>query len=444
MQDERRILTGWGRTSHARTRAVSPASEAEVAGALAAPAGRLIAFGGGRSYGDAALNDGGDTLLTGALNRILSVDEASGVLVCEPGVTFRELIDRFLDRGWVAPVSPGTAFATIGGAVANDVHGKNHDRAGSFGDHVLWLDLLAPDGRLLRLSSRENVELFRATIGGIGLTGVILKIAFAMKRVSSSFVTVREARAGNLDALMAALRAARAQSTYTVAWIDATATGRSLGRGILEAAEHAEAGFPARPARRALRLPVDFPDFALNPLSIGLFNQLYYRRVPAAGRARTLPFDAFLYPLDALLDWNRMYGRRGFYQFQCVIPEAEADRGIRALLETIAASRSASFLAVLKTLGSAGRGFLSFPFPGFTLALDFPARAKTPELMARLERLTLDHGGRVYLAKDACLSSEGFRRMYPQLPHYEAVLHEIDPMGRLRSDMARRLRIGDA
>ncbi|MCW4116808.1 FAD-binding oxidoreductase [Aurantimonas sp. MSK8Z-1] len=444
MQGEERMLTGWGRTTIAHTRAAAPASDMEAAALLGGAAGPMIAFGGGRSYGDAALNDGGDTLLTGALNRILSFDEASGEIVCEPGVTFRELIDRFLDRGWIVPVSPGTAFATIGGAVANDVHGKNHDRAGSFGDHVLWLDLLAPDGRLLRLSPRENVELWRATIGGIGLTGVILRVAFAMKRVRSSLVTVREARAGDLDALMAALRAARAQSTYTVAWIDATATGRSVGRGILEAAEHAEAGFTARPARRALRLPVDFPGFALNPLSIGLFNQLYYRRVPAAGRARTLSFDAFLYPLDALLDWNRMYGRRGFYQFQCVIPEAEADRGIRALLETIAASRSASFLAVLKTLGSSGRGFLSFPFPGFTLALDFPARGKTPELMARLERLTLDHGGRVYLAKDACLSSEGFRRMYPQLPHYEAVLHEIDPMGRLRSDMARRLRIGDA
>jgi decaprenylphospho-beta-D-ribofuranose 2-oxidase len=362
--------------------------------------------------------------------------------VAEPGVTFADLLKTFLPRGFLVPVTPGTAFATLGGAVANDVHGKNHDRAGGFGDHVQWLDLLLPSGEELRVTPDERPDLFAATIGGIGLTGIILAVALRLQRVPSPAVTVAERRIGDLDGFLAAFAEHRATATYSVGWIDALARGRSLGRGILELAEPAQDAGAAAPAKvRTRRVPIDLPGFVLNPASVAVFNEVYYRRVPAAGRERLLPYEKFLYPLDAIQDWNRIYGRRGFYQFQCVLPDDAAPSGLRVLLEAISAARGASFLAVLKTLGGEGRGHLSFPLRGHTLALDFPRGAGTDELMRRLERLTLDHGGRIYLAKDACLSATGFAAMYPKLDAFRAVLREVDPQGRMTSGMARRLNI---
>ncbi|HYE00239.1 MAG TPA: FAD-binding oxidoreductase [Alphaproteobacteria bacterium] len=440
-------LAGWGRALRAETRALRPERLAEAARAVAAaePGPGLIAYGAGRSYGDIALNSGGTTLLTGRLDRLVDFSPEDGLVVCEPGVSYRDLLRIFLPRGFLAPASPGTAFATVGGAIANDVHGKNHDSAGSFGDHVAWLDLAIPDGRVLRVSPQEDAELFAATIGGAGLTGVILRAAIRMARVPSARVAVRERRMPDIGAFMAALQEARGRSTYSVGWIDALSGGTALGRGVLQTAEYAEGGLEAPPPGRTLRLPADLPGFVLNRHSIGLFNRLYHRRVPEAGRERIVPLETFLYPLDAILDWNRMYGRSGFHQFQCVIPDAAAERGIPALLEAIAREGSASFLAVLKTLGGEGRGHLSFPMRGFTLALDFPLRAGTAALMARLEAITLDHGGRIYLAKDACLTAEGFRRMYPRLDAFRAVLDRIDPQRRMRSDLSRRLNIhGDS
>lgn len=437
---KRMTLTGWGRSSRAVVDAGRPERVGEARQLLAAvgPEG-IIAHGAGRSYGDVALNDGGRVLLTRRLDRILAFDPATGELVAEPGVTFADLLRIFLPRRFLVPVTPGTAFATLGGAVANDVHGKNHDRAGSFGDHVLWLDLLLPSGEIVRVSPQERPELFAATIGGLGLTGVVLAVALRLFRVPSPAVTVQERRVGDLDEFLAVLAEQRAQATYSVGWIDALARGRRLGRGVLELAEPAPEGTTSPPPKAPRRVPVDFPGAALNPLSVRAFNEVYYRRVPAAGRQRRLPYGRFLYPLDALLDWNRIYGRRGFYQFQCVLPDAEASMGLRSLLEAVSAARGASFLAVLKTLGGEGRGYLSFPKRGYTLALDFPRRPGVEELMGRLERLTLDHGGRIYLAKDACLSASGFAAMYPKLADFRDVLREIDPQRRLVSDMARRL-----
>lgn len=440
-----RRLTGWGRTAFAATSTRTVGAEDEVASLLSCKGAErgLIAFGAGRSYGDVALNDGGETLLSTGLDHMHPLG-ADGLLVCGPGVTFRQVIDAHLHEGWAMPVSPGTAFATVGGAIANDVHGKNHDRAGSFGDHVEWIRLVLPDGRTVVTSPEADGELFQATIGGLGLTGIIVEAAIRLKRVASSDVVVRESRAGDISALMAGLRQGREHATYTVAWIDAVAKGRNLGRGILQAAETAPSGFPKPGRPKARRLPIDLPSIALNPLSIGLFNELYFRRVPAAGREQRMPLTRFLYPLDALLDWNRMYGRRGFYQFQCVIPEEASDAGIPKLLEAIADDGSGSFLSVLKTLGGEGRGLLSFPMCGFTLALDFPARRGTFDLMRRLERLTLDHGGRIYLAKDACLTADSFRRMYPAHERFRNVLDVIDPAGRMASDLSRRLELRGA
>lgn len=434
-------LSGWGQLSRAPVLACAPANPDEAKEALgAADARGIIAFGGGRSYGDAALNSGGRALLTSGLGQIHDFDPESGALVCGPGVSYHQLLREFLPRGYLFPVSPGTGFVTIGGAVANDVHGKNHDRVGSFGDHVRWIDLMLPGGDVVRVSPEERPELFAATVGGVGLTGIMLAVCFTMRRVPSNAVVLREERIADLEGFLEAFERARESASYSVGWIDALARGASLGRGILETAEPAPAGIGAPPPRR-LKVPWNLPGVALNSWSIGAFNQLYYRRVPAAGRERRVHLERFLYPLDSLLEWYRIYGRRGFYQFQCVLPDAGGRAGSRALLEAISDARSASFLAVFKTLGGEGRGYLSFPMRGYTLALDFPRRPGAKELMARLERITLDHGGRVYLAKDACLSAAGFAAMYPRLDAFRAVLEEIDPEGRMSSDMARRLGI---
>ena len=437
-------LAGWGRTAHARVLGCAPRDAAQATAALAdANGATILPHGGGRSYGDVALNGAGRALLTGGLNRIVEFDATTGAVVCEAGVTFRDLLEKYLPRRYLVPVSPGTAFATIGGAVANDVHGKNHEAAGSFGDHVLWLDLALPSGEVRRVCPRSDPALFAATIGGIGLTGLILRVCFRLQAVPSGSVDVAERRIADLDAFMAAFAGCRATSTFSVGWIDAMARGRHLGRGILETAEFA--AVDAAPFRRARQrnVPFDFPSGVLNPLSIRLFNELYYRRVPAAGRRRTVPIGEFLYPLDALGHWNRIYGRRGFYQFQCVIPDDSASAGIAALLEAISRARRGSFLAVLKTLGQGGRGHLSFPERGYTLALDFPSAGPVPALLGALEQITLKHGGRVYLAKDALLAAESFRAMYPRLGEFRDVLARVDPGRRLASDMARRLRIRD-
>ncbi len=436
-------LTGWGRTSGGGMTACRPEriSEARMRVREATPGAGLIAHGAGRAYGDAALNTQGRVMLTRRLDRLLDFDAETGLLEAEPGVTFADLLSVFLPRGWLAPASPGTAFATLGGAVANDIHGKNHDRMGSFGDHLAWIDLLLSSGEVVRIGETERPELFRATIGGLGLTGVIVGLGLKLMRVPSPAVRVRERRCGDLDAFLGALGEARDRASYSVGWIDGLAKGSQLGRGLLEEAEPApDAIVEARPERRR-RVPVDAPGIALSPLTVGLFNAAYYRRVPARGRERILPYGRFLYPLDAIGDWNRIYGRRGFYQFQCVLPDASAPQGLRRLLEEISAAGRASFLAVLKTLGGEGRGYLSFPMRGFTLALDFPRRPGVEALLTNLERLTLDHGGRVYLAKDAVLSPAGFRAMYPRLAEFQAVLDAVDSDRRLNSDMARRLRI---
>lgn len=431
-------LSGWGRTRRAAMAAWRPERVSELDATLGAVSGTAIARGAGRSYGDAAVLDGGDAILTTRLDRLLSFDAQSGEVVCEPGVTFRDLVDAFVPRGFMPPASPGTAFATVGGAVAADVHGKNHDRHGSFGDAVRWIDLLTADGRTRRISAADDPALFAATIGGMGLTGIVRRIAFTMLPGASPMVRVRERAVRDLDEHLAGLVEARARSTFSVGWVDALATGSRLGSGILETAEFAPEE-RVRPAPRPHAVPLDLPGFVLNGLTVRAFNSLYGARVTTMGRDVSRRFDVFLYPLDAIHDWNRIYGKPGFYQFQCVVPDAEAPRAIRAMLEQTARSRRASFLAVLKTLGRAGRGLLSFPMPGVTLALDFPRRSGIEDLIGSLNRLAADHGGRVYLAKDSLLSRDVFDAMYPRAGEFRDVVAGVDPEGRFGSDLARRL-----
>lgn len=434
-------LSGWGRVLRATSPAARPERVADLERALADTGNdSLLAYGAGRSYGDAALNSTGRSIIMRRLDRFLDFDPASGRLVAEAGATFADVVAAFLPRGFMAPVAPGTGFATLGGGVANDVHGKNHHQAGSLGQHVEWLDLRLPSGELRRVEPQRDVGLFKATIGGVGLTGIVERLCLRLKAVPSNAVQVRTRRIRNLGEFLEAFAEERDRAEYVVGWIDALARGPDLGRGVLEAASPSADGVP-RMQRKARRVPMDVPGFALNPLSVRAFNSVYYARVPSQGREHRQSYERFLFPLDAVRDWNRIYGKRGFHQFQCVVPFEAGRSALVAMLELTSRSGQGSFLAVLKALGPAGTGYLSFPQPGYTLALDFPNARKTTELIGRLQQIACDHGGRVYLAKDSSLRPETLRLMYPELAKFQEVLAEIDPHGRLQSDLARRLRL---
>jgi len=431
-------LSGWGRIAPANCELWQPSSQPDVIDAIASVGDHgVIGRGCGRSYGDVSINSGGRVIDMTALNTIERYDAGTGIIVCEAGVTMRQLVTNYLPDGIVPPICPGTGYVTVAGAVAHDVHGKNHDKHGSFGDHVQWIDLLLPGGEVRRISMEQHPELFRATIGGAGLTGVIMRVAFRMLDIGSNAVKVREQRIDGLDQFMDALRIADKQCTYSVGWVDALAGGARLGRGILITAEPAEAFRRVR-KRISIDVPFDLPGWTLNRLSVRLFNTFYFRRI---GRERTqyVDFERFVFPLDALLHWNRLYGSRGVYQFQCVIPHDHAVAAMRELLRLSSSSGAASPLAVMKTLSGNGRGYISFPKPGFTLALDFPRTRRSTELIARLHEITLRNDGRVYLAKDLCLQPAQFRRMYPDAARFEQVLREVDPDRVMQSDMSRRL-----
>ena len=422
---------GWGRVLKAH----GPVARPERVSALTAilDEGLAPAIGNRRSYGDAALNSGGRVVDMTRLDRIISFDAATGVLEAEAGVTIGDLAHLFAPKGWIPAVMPGTGFATLGGCIAQDVHGKNHHNDGSFGQHVLSVTLLQGAKKVVATPER-NKALFRATMGGIGQTGVILSAKIQMKACPGDVMMVTERRADGWDEFLSLLDASRA--TYTVGWIDATATGADLGRGILEEGEVA-AGLVPKP-KRAKSIPVDAPGFALSKPVVKLFNAAYFRRVPAAGRSSVKPIDDFFFPLDKIHDWNRLYGKRGFYQFQNVVPLAAAP-ALRTMLERIAGSGLASPLAVLKRMGPGRAGMMSFPMEGYTLAVDFPNRAGAEELIRSLEAMTVEAGGRLYLAKDALATGDAIKAMYSEHADWAALADKADPDRALQTDMTRRL-----
>jgi decaprenylphospho-beta-D-ribofuranose 2-oxidase len=408
-----------------------------------------ISRGLGRSYGDSALNRDQGVLLQTSQDRLLTFDSEHGRLACEAGVSLAEMIDVFLPRGWALPTTPGTKFVTVGGAIAADVHGKNHHRDGSLGNFVVDLQLLTAAGQILHCSRDENTDVFWATVGGMGLTGCILSATLRLVPVETAYVEVDYQRTANLGDTLERLTATNRDFHFSVAWIDCLARGKSLGRSVLMLANdaprsalptHLQADPLRLPRRRRRSVPFHLPSCVLNSWSVGLFNEVYYRSHP--DRRRLVDVDTFFYPLDTVLNWNRIYGRRGFVQYQVLFPPQTSHDAVARLLERVAARRQASFLAVLKSMGPAGPGWLSFPFEGHTLALDLPYRGEqTDRILAELDALVLEHGGRLYLAKDATMSAETFQAMYPGLARFRQLKAEIDPNNRFSSSQARRLGI---
>jgi decaprenylphospho-beta-D-ribofuranose 2-oxidase len=432
-------LSGWGRFPRIDCEMLSMRDPAEAQAAVQSHHS-LIARGNGRSYGDAALNPRA-VLSTLRSDRILAFDPDTGRVTCEAGLTLTDLLAFVVPRGFFPPVTPGTRFVTIGGMIAADVHGKNHHRAGSFGAQVESLTLLTADGSLRQCSRTAEPALFAAVLGGMGLLGVILDATFRLLPIETVSIRQETLRAANLAECMALFEAS-ADWTYSVAWIDCVARGAGLGRSLLYRGEHARrdevrgASLIAQP-RRERSVPLDLPGFVLNPWSVRAFNEVYFRR----GKPGTsfTGLDSFFYPLDALLNWNRIYGRRGFVQYQCVIPRAVAPEGMHRLIERIAASGRGSFLAVLKLFGAEGDGPLSFPLDGYTLALDFPADTATFSLLLELDAIVADYGGRVYLAKDARTGAASLQRGYPRLEAFRAMRHAVDPAGKFASLQSERL-----
>ncbi len=440
-----KTLAGWGRYPVALCQSVEPSDPKEATWAMA-NLPTSIARGNARSYGDASLNPAG-VITTRRLNHILAFDDSTGVITCEGGVMLSDILDVFVPRGWFPPVTPGTRFVTVGGMIASDVHGKNHHGAGSFGQHLAWLDLAMPDGRVVRCSLVEEPELFAATSGGMGLTGVVLRASFRMLAIQTARIRQRTSRAPSLRAVFDTFEASSA-STYSVAWIDVLAQGASLGRSVVYLGEHARldelpAAERARPfARdrpRPKRIPFDFPGVAMSRPSVWSFNQMYYHAQPEGDRLTAL--DPYFYPIDGLLDLNRVYGRRGFVQYQCVLPLAASFDGMSGLLTEVARRGGASFLTVLKRMGPSSFGYLSFPMEGYTLAIDVPVSPENFVLLERLDAITLDHGGRVYLAKDSRASPDAIAKGYPRLGEFRELRRRLGLDTRIQSLQSRRLRL---
>ncbi|MEW2398646.1 FAD-binding oxidoreductase [Streptomyces sp. NPDC046862] len=445
-------VTGWGRTAPTAARLIRPRTYEEAAAAVRAcgahGARGGIARGLGRAYGDAAQNAGGAVLDMTGLDRVHAIDVDGGTVLCDAGVSLHRLMEVLLPLGWFVPVTPGTRYVTVGGAIGADVHGKNHHVSGSFSRHVLSLELLTADGGIRTVS--RGTPLFEATAGGMGLTGVILNATVRLLPVETSLMSVDTERVRDLDDLMARLTLTDDRYRYSVAWIDLLARGTSTGRAVLTRGDHAPLdALPPRARRTPLRfrtrglpalpVPAHVPEGLLNRTTVGVFNALWYRKAPPARTGELQRIATFFHPLDGVPHWNRVYGRSGFVQYQFVVGYGR-EEALRRIVERISRHRCPSFLAVLKRFGEGDPGWLSFPMPGWTLALDLPAGL--PGLAALLDELDEEVAaaeGRVYLAKDARLRPELLAAMYPRLAEFRELRRTLDPRGVFVSDLARRL-----
>jgi decaprenylphospho-beta-D-ribofuranose 2-oxidase len=443
------ILTGWGRTAPSAATVVE-AGAADVPDLLRGrPVRGVIARGLGRSYGDAAQNAGGTVLapIPGPTT-VTRSDDGTALVTAAAGTSVHELIGTLLAQRLFVPVTPGTRYVTLGGAVAADIHGKNHHRDGSFADQVVELGLVTPDGQSHTVGPHADPDVFWATAGGMGLTGVITRVTFRALPVESAYLTVRTERVAGLEALLRTMREHDDEFRYSVAWIDTLARGQALGRSVLTRGDHCTAseltGAAVRhrwrpPADPRLGVRLTPPVGLVNRLGVRAFNELWYRKAPR-DRVDLQSIPSFFHPLDQVQGWNRLYGRSGLVQYQLVVPDA-AEAALAEALRLLSEAGQPSFLAVLKRFGVGNPGLLSFPMPGWTLALDLPAGPALAPLFRTLDELVVEAGGRVYLAKDSRLSPATFDRMYDRADEFRKLRRELDPDGVLQSDLARRLHL---
>lgn len=443
MRSAQEHLTGWGRYGGATGTTLTTATASELEHAEL-PASDLIVRGLGRSYGDAAQRTGGSILVTTECDQVRWIDRDNGVVQADAGVSIGQLINRFTPKGWFVPVTPGTRHVTVGGAIAADIHGKNHHVDGSFGQHVLSMRMRLASNEVVTLSPTQQGELFWATVGGMGLTGIIIDAVIQLMAIPTAIVAVETQRLQTLDELMAEMRHSDHDHDFSVAWVDLLGNARSvLTQGSFAQAEQLEslgaanaAGSHRRPSTPSIGLPrVPLPRVAVTP-AVKAFNELWWRKAPAELTVTGESITAFFHPLDAISDWNRVYGRTGFVQWQCVVPDS-ATQSLYELVERLGALPS--FFTVLKRFGPGNQSPLSFPAPGWTLAVDLPATPKALNGLGALDRIVAEAGGRIYLAKDARMARDLFEQMYPRLAEFKAIRADVDPDGRFASDLSNRL-----
>lgn len=405
----------------------------------------VIPRGNGRCYGDASLSS--VTISTLKFDKILFFDTAKGIIEAQSGVTLDQILEIIVPKGWFLPVTPGTKFVTVGGVVASDVHGKNHHVDGSFSRHVVDLQLMLSSGEIVHCNKNENEELFEATCGGMGLTGVIVSIKFRLKKIETSYIAQKKIRAQNLEELLDLFEANK-NYTYSVAWIDCLKKGKDSGRSLLILGEHAtvdqlspkQKEEPLKlPSEKSISFPVNLPGWVLNNFTVRTFNFLYYHKNIKKEASDVIPYEPFFYPLDAILHWNRGYGKKGFVQYQFVIPMEHKD-GLITILKKISDKGWGSFLAVLKIFGEQN-DFISFPMQGYTLALDFPVRKGLFEFLDELDQIVLQFGGRIYLSKDARMKSGTFWKSYANSKQFVSIIQKYNPNKKFNSVQATRLAI---
>jgi decaprenylphospho-beta-D-ribofuranose 2-oxidase len=437
-------ISGWGNFPKIKAEVKRPIS-AEQIKSLQKELETYIPRGAGRSYGDSSLS--ASILESSNLNNTLSFDSESGIFTCQSGKMLSVILDEIVPKGYFLPVTPGTKFITIGGAIAADIHGKNHHVDGCFSQHVIWLKLLLADGSIKTCNREENTDLFWATCGGMGLTGFILEASFQLKPIETSKIVNRTIKCDNLDEVISNL-IEHENYMYSVAWIDCGTSGKNLGRSLLYLGEHASKAQVAdndlsgyKTPNPIVGLPFNLPNWTLNKWTVKAFNALYYGKVRAKDSTAIVGFEPYFYPLDIANNWNRLYGSNGFAQYQFVIPMEGAKEGMHQIIEEIVKSGESSFLAVLKLFGEQNEGWLSFPKRGLQLALDFPINKKSLALMDRLDDMIMDMDGRSYLAKDSRMKKAFFEASYPKLNQFKELLSEVNPNSKFRSLQSDRLGI---
>jgi FAD/FMN-containing dehydrogenase len=433
---------GWGRFPKASAALLEPVDSESLIKILTAKKkiGSMIARGAGRSYGDSALSE--NLISSRFLDSFLSLDQESATIRCGAGVSLDSILKVCIPRGWFLPVLPGTKFVSVGGAIAADIHGKNHHQDGSFCDHVAEFTLVLASGEKVTCSPQQNTELFHATCGGMGLTGIILDATIKCERVSSVSVRQRSLVANTLSECMELLDT-NADSKYSVAWLDCLASGDRLGRSIIYLAQHDgnsdTTKEPKYKTRRGPTVPFDTPTLLINKFTMGLFNSAYFNLKKKGPRQSTAHYDAYFFPLDHIGNWNRLYGAGGFLQYQFVLPSGAALEGISQVLSKVSGAGKGSFLSVLKKFGKANANLLSFPQPGYTLTLDFKREKSLFPLLDGLDEIVLAHGGRIYLAKDARMSESVFKAGYPAWEKFLEIKTRVDPTGVFSSLQSKRI-----